>query len=815
MIARAALWVLLLFPCASWAQDVSIRSGEHADFSRLVLDFDSRVTWQFGRVEGGYELRVSTPEVQFDLSRIFALIPRTRVQSVEDRGEGRLFIASSCDCHGDAFDLRASEVVLDIKDGAAPHAASPFNQTLPTLSAARQADPVDAIYPDEAVAVAEDVSPEPIIMPQEPREARAGLPITFGFGTPLPQAASQADPELSVQPTEPVAEALGDESAPADPPVDPSADAAGDEMAEGTSTRVSETEEALLRQIGRAAAQGLLEADLEATEAAVEAALDPVPEPEPQSAPTEVEAAVPETPSDPTEHLRIQTVIDRDLGLSETADAPRTHEGETCLSAEHFDIASWGVPPTDGADLSVYRAGLLGEFDKANSDHVLGLVRNYIYLTFGAEAIAVARRYEADLRRPDLLIMMGEIMDHGESSLPAAVVEQMACQGPVALWAALAQPELAPAADIDRGAVIKSFSALPLHLRRHLGPGLSRKFLDIGDVATANALRDAVARAPGNHGAGFDLLEARLDRSNGDATRADDRLDEIINADGPIAPEALLSLIEARAATGAPIDARLRELATSMAYEHRGTDMGATLLGLAIETEARAARFDEAFVLLEEARATYGADAAGTKALYETFLIELAEAGDDATFLTHAVSEIEQIQALPASVRRVVAGRLLDLGFAGSARISLSHPNEIPGPEDRVLFARVALLEGQAGVAMGYLAGLDDPAAVRLRARAQSALADHEGAASSWAQLDEEQARWDAAWLAGDWELLEHAKGTHYQEVAQIMLQDRLEEAAQDGLPEGNAMSRGQDALSQSQRIRSTLSNLLEGTGTP
>ncbi len=194
-------------------------------------------------------------------------------------------------------------------------------------------------------------------------------------------------------------------------------------------------------------------------------------------------------------------------------------------------------------------------------------------------------------------------------------------------------------------------------------------------------------------------------------------------------------------------------------------------------------------------------------------MAELVERGDDATFLTHVVPDIDQVQSMSAPVRRAVAGRLLDLGFAGPARTGLSHPDDIPTPEDRLLFARVALLEGKPGVAMGYLAGLDDLQAVRLRARAQLDLGDHDGAALSWAQIEEDRAQWDAAWLAGDWEALEQAKDTPYQDVARIVLQDRPDDA--EGPLPGNAMSRGQDALSKSRETRSALTNLLEKTGSP
>lgn len=819
MIVRAAFLALFLLPGLARAQNVSIRSGEHADFSRLVLEFEDRVTWSFGRVEGGYELRADAPGIRFDASRVFALIPRTRISALEDRGNGRLFIASACDCHGDAFDLRTSELVLDIKDGPAAAQTSPFDQPLPDLVSSTGAGVADAPDAGAAPVAFEPTTAEATLPRRDPLEARAGLPITFGFANPLPMREG-AEPATHPPATAP-AESVPVEDVPVEGPAQELLPAEDTEVPQavaqdpGTGSRVSETEEALLRQIGRAAAQGLLDADLATTESAVTTALDPVPAPVPlpDAAPPEVED--PEPSHDPTEHMHIQTVIDRDLGLAGVLEGARTEDGNACLPAEHFDIASWGLPPVDGADLSLHRAAMLGEFDQANPEHVLGLVRNYIHLTFGAEAVAVARRYEADLLRPDLLVMMGEVMDFGESRLPAALVDQMACDGPVALWATLAQPELAPSADIDRASVIRTFSELPVHLRRHLGPGLSQKFLRIGDVATAQALRDALARAPGYHGSGFDLLEAHLDRSGGDDAAADARLTDIINADGPVAPEALLAALTAQLERGKPVEDRLRELATSMAYEHRGTAMGAQLLSLATRAEAGSARFDAALVLINEAAGTYGMDAAGTGELREVFFEELVMRADDATFLIHAVPEADRIKFMAPPIRREIVARLLQLGFVIPARASLSNPDEIPEVPDRLLFAQVALLEGRPEVAMGYLAGLEGEDATRLRAKAQSALSDHHGAALSWAKLDEDQATLNAAWLAGDWELLGQGGDTPYRDVARAMMETPSEGPDAEVVVPENAMSRGQSTLSLSQQTRSALTALLEQTDSP
>jgi hypothetical protein len=73
----------------------------------------------------------------------------------------------------------------------------------------------------------------------------------------------------------------------------------------------------------------------------------------------------------------------------------------------------------------------------------------------------------------------------------------------------------------------------------------------------------------------------------------------------------------------------------------------------------------------------------------------------------------------------------------------------------------------------------------------------------------------NAAWLAGDWELLGQEGETPYRDVARAMMEPSPEGPdAEVALPE-NAMSRGQSALSLSQQARSALTALLEQTDSP
>lgn len=140
------LGAALALPAAS----AEIRSGEHADFSRLVIQFDDTFDWVFGRDAEGYVLRSRGLEAALNTSRVYNLIPRDRIAGfAHDREKAEFRIELGCDCHGDAFEIRAGRVVIDIKDGPAPE-NSPFEMVLQSPD----------IAPD----------PEPVPLPPEPAE---------------------------------------------------------------------------------------------------------------------------------------------------------------------------------------------------------------------------------------------------------------------------------------------------------------------------------------------------------------------------------------------------------------------------------------------------------------------------------------------------------------------------------------------------------------------------------------------------------------------------------------------------------------------
>jgi hypothetical protein len=129
-----ALW-LLAAPVA--AETARVLSGEHADFTRLVIELPNAAGWAVGRTAMGYgfaTLGGSAPG--YDLAKVWERIPRTRLQALRtEQASGALLLTLACDCHVFPFEYQPGTIVLDIRDGPAP-AGSAFEAPFSVTAAA-------------------------------------------------------------------------------------------------------------------------------------------------------------------------------------------------------------------------------------------------------------------------------------------------------------------------------------------------------------------------------------------------------------------------------------------------------------------------------------------------------------------------------------------------------------------------------------------------------------------------------------------------------------------------------------------------------
>ncbi len=122
--------ILTLATSAASAQAVIVKSGDHADFTRLVLTFPGAVDWKIGRTETGYELEQSNKSAPFDLSGVYQLITKARLKSIwADPDSGNLQLGVACECHVIPFEFNGNTLVVDIRNGPPP-TSSVFEQRI-------------------------------------------------------------------------------------------------------------------------------------------------------------------------------------------------------------------------------------------------------------------------------------------------------------------------------------------------------------------------------------------------------------------------------------------------------------------------------------------------------------------------------------------------------------------------------------------------------------------------------------------------------------------------------------------------------------
>ncbi len=782
------------------AQTIRVSSGEHADFSRLVVAFRQPVNWTFGKVQGGFELRSNARDVTFLLSTIFDLIPRDRIKSVTDLGEGRLFLEVSCPCFADAFALPRGQVVLDIKDGAPPSESLVFNKPLPPLPGEGK-NPVQVAQPNPPPpgTLSAPINPEPTSEPVtlSASEIRRGLPLlpmNFRLSTAGDRRdampAVKEEPMVSVVPPE-------NQSKETPPPIP------GQET--GATSRVSETEQVLLEQISRGAAQGLLEADISIPVLPVAEDLKPQNQeegqPKPVAQPKEVEVA----PITPESHVIVQTAIDREI-LADTIPDPVTEQGLRCPENEMFDIMSWGGDIRSGVDLASYRNRLLGEFDIAQPEPIIKLAKYYIFLTFGAEASALFNQYKDELEDVEYLKILADIMNRGSSPQGSAFAPFIECNSNAAMWAVLAQEKLDSPHSINGPAIVSAFSGLPVHLRRFLGPDLITRLIHAGELDLAYSLRNALVRGEEEKSPRASFIEAQLAIDEGNVQLAEQNLGELISSDAESSPEAIRDLVQLKISQEKTVTESEIALLASYAFEQRGTELGSVLQALEVKALAYTSRFQEAFSRLSELEKR-GEMPPETK---DRLLIDLAESlaskGTDAQFLRYILPMISTI-LFPDETRLHVGQRLSELGFFREAREILNDTATIPNQAERKQIAYLAIVEGKYNVALGYLAGLDDPQAEILRGQALAGKQDYSAAMAAYERAGEAGKLLQLAWRKGLWDEIAKRDGGEMGAASKLIAEPFVAPAVTDGAT--SVLSLDAEMLTRSVQTRETISRLL------
>jgi hypothetical protein len=784
-----ALLTLLVSVGTAWAGPVVVTSGEHKDFTRIVLQFDGKPDWQFGRTLDGYALRVPGQALDYDLTKAFDLIGKSRLAALgRDPNTGDLALGIACACHAMPFEFRPGIVVIDLYDGEPPPGSS-FEQPLPPLTDAPPPAETGAAPPTEV----SDLAPPP-----DAETLVSGYDWTKLSLEQMGVAVGEPAPAAQPLPATPVTDSLAPD--------------------------LDKLRESLVQQMGAGATAGFIElAPPPKTDALAETTPPedhgPAPGPaEPKGDPQTKEAtAKPDAEQPPTEEHRAETTSaepDATMMRSHLGETPAiqlrdvgerappmTAEGGTCIPEEELDLAAWGSDRPVAEQMGPIRQGMIGEFDKPSAEAIKRVVRFYLFVGFGAEARSLLRSY------PDLFpeeapiwTAMAHLID-GEPDATGTFSGMADCDTPAALWAVLSDPAALPRDDIGRAAVARSFSSYPPEIRRLLGPRLVEAYLDAKDIPTATAISEAVLRAPGDPGPEVVMMQADMARALGHNGEAEAKLEPLASAPGPASTDALVDLVEHRATLGQRVSEEEVLTLESALKEREGSPQEERYRTALVLAKAASGDYDSAFAETQ--------DPDTLRSIWRL----LAQAGGDTPLLNHAtVAEGQSAPDVARESAALIADRMLMLGLSDQAARWLDLAPNAPA----LLQARIALANGAADRALELIKEDGSEQALHLKAQALLYLGDQAGAAKVYEALGKADQQWSALSAAQSWDELSKGGPDQWKTVAGIVTGEAAPPAppADPTQPDG-PLAQDKRLVDESATTRDAITNLLNSVQVP
>jgi hypothetical protein len=778
----AALIVLLLFPLQAWGQAARITSGDHSDFTRIVVEYPGAVDWKMGRTADGYELRLPQGGMQYDLTKAFDLIKKDRLAAIfADPKTGGLRLGIACACFAIPFEFRPGTVVIDIRDGDPPNGSefelaldggtSPAPQPLAQTPKQVYDWTAAALEPAKQPAAQDQVSP--LFTVANPPAAAVDLqPLRQSLIKQLSKGATAGIVDM--------AKPKGDT-----PVTGEAQDTASVQLRLGDELNLE------LRQLGESG--------------------------------TPVTASGAACFSDEQLDVGAWFVAAADAVKDDHA----TPDGEAHGAADHAEkpvaaaeahgggaadpkaATSIGGPldrqPAIAMQFAPAMANLIGEFDRPDPEAVKRAVRFDLFLGFGAEARALLRAFAIEHEDKPIWESMARITD-GEIDPDPVFQGMQTCDTAAALWAILADPKALVVGQVQKSAILRAFSALPPHLRLHFGPILVDRFLAMGDFGTATVLRDAITRGSPAGSAAVEMMQAAIDRASGSPGASVSRLEAVAAAPGPSNADALAALIVQRAELGQDVTYDQVRTIEDYAKEHEdGADHDRFQQTLVL-AYAASGDFNAAFAALPNAP---GAGA--------TVWQLLSNSGPDSDLLNHAT--LESGQEPPRAARgsaSLVADRMLKLGFADQAARWLAVANAPPA----LLAARIAVAQNQPSQALDLVGDLTSPPAIQVRLDALHQLGDDAAIAKLFADLGMTEDHWNAVSRTQDWQSLA-ASGPDVWKAAAAAVTGAPPAAAPTAAaaetvppPEG-PLAKGQSLVSSSASTRDAITALLNSVKSP
>ncbi|WP_170789524.1 tetratricopeptide repeat protein [Ruegeria lacuscaerulensis] len=129
MIRLGLFLAVLLAANGATAREATVRSGEHEDYTRLVIQVPPGTGWVLTQTKYGARLNVTLEDVHFETTSVFRRLSQNRLSAISQAEPGGpLEMQFGCECAASAFLYQDTMIVVDI---AIAQALPPIGADIP------------------------------------------------------------------------------------------------------------------------------------------------------------------------------------------------------------------------------------------------------------------------------------------------------------------------------------------------------------------------------------------------------------------------------------------------------------------------------------------------------------------------------------------------------------------------------------------------------------------------------------------------------------------------------------------------------------
>ena len=768
--------VLTAQPLAA-QQVVSVQSGDHPEFSRLVLQIDPDVDWEIEETRGLATIHFPNQALSFSIDQVFTRISTNRILSLSHentQGGSSLQLVLNCKCDVQGFAFKGNYIVVDVYNGPEIDPievvdrepvwqpdALPFIQPPNTPSrfssfvmaeAPRQPQLTPAPVIQEPVAAQEiglqaadlmddllptiDAAPHESHMEGGPEPHRSNM-LAANAENIAPEAQSPHG-VASVDEIEMAGAAVSSMNQDIEAVDDPELRA-----------RIEEAQNQLLAQLTRAADQGLV--NFVPAPVVVAEVIE-------EDVPVEIEPEPPILDPALSQQLDVRTAYSQGTEDALTEIVNQFAKPQ-CLDDALFSFDGWSGEYGFSDQLAIFRSTLLGEFDTPDADTTLAIAQLYLRYGLGAEARLVLSESALEGAQLSILFDMADLLDVEPMRVSGPILKGAGCGGAHEMWyLATGQGNYQV---LEPLSITDVFSDYPIEVRTLVGPPLAQAFIARGQVDAGHVVLEIVRRADGEVTPAQRMAEAKVMELQANMEGAERIYRELAVSNDELAPEALISYARSLFDSHSPVPPSLLVDLESASFFHRETDNAEALKLWEVKIRAKVEGADKALAQISEllaARPDMEAPLLGIVAnIFETSTVESLGDYRYAEMVLKYASLLDQGRAGDLA-RLKIAEEMAGIGLPETALDILAPNFERPSKESDYVAAAAYVQLFQPSEAVEMLKNDPSLEAYKIRLSAYLQMEDYSMVAQMLREAHAQNISLnDVALRVGDWEKIQDA----------------------------------------------------------